>query len=76
MPRRNQEDGVYVATVDFMCDIDGQQEVVYAGRTRVRAGHKLLERYAENFQPVDTGVHYEVEQATASPGEKRGVPAA
>lgn len=75
MPRRqNTTSTVHVATVTFMCDIDGEQIWVEKGKTRVRQGHPLLTRYSDSFQPVDTGVHFDVEQATAAPGELRGDP--
>lgn len=74
VPGRKRDDGIYVANTTFVCDIDGLQEVIRAGTTRVRGGHPLLARYAGYFDPVDAGVHYEVEQMTAAPGEKRGAP--
>lgn len=39
---------------------------------RVRAGHSLLREQGSFFEPVDTTVQYDVEQATAAPGERRG----
>lgn len=68
-PPRGQ---LWVAKTDFVCDLDGVQEFIRAGQTRVRAGHRLLERYAECFEPADVGVEFDVEQATAAPGERRG----
>jgi hypothetical protein len=64
---------MYVATVTFYVVIDGKQTMVKKGRDLVRAGHPLLERYPDNFKPVH--VRFDVEQATAAPGEKRGEPA-
>lgn len=76
MPRGipNRREQVWVATESAVCLLDGQQEVIHAGVTRVREGHPLLDAYRGYFEPADTGVHYEVEQATAAPGEKRGDP--
>lgn len=71
MPRP-RSDAVFVATETFMCEIDGEQIVVQRGETRVRSGHKLLSKYRGYFQPAEMGVHFDVEQATAAPGEKRG----
>lgn len=64
--------GVYVARESFFCDVGGEPTPVHAGRTRVREGHELLRRYPHAFEPADTGLAFEVEQATAAPGEKRG----
>ncbi len=44
--------------------------------TRVREGHPILKQYPDMFREAEA--HYEwpeVEQATASPGEKRGAKA-
>jgi hypothetical protein len=51
--------------------VDGERLFVTKGE-KVRAGHPMLRTQGENFEPVDTTVHYDVEQATAAPGEKRG----
>lgn len=75
MPRgvpRNQGDVIYVATETFACEVDGSPVIVHAGETRVREGHSLLDTYRQSFKPADSGVHFDVEQATAAPGEKRG----
>lgn len=60
---------IYIATESAMLDYDGVPTPIHAGHTRVRGGHVLLEQYPEFFEPID--VHYDVEQATAAPGEKR-----
>lgn len=70
------KDDVYVATDTFATEINGVPQVIHEGITRVRAGHELLKRFPDWFAPVDTGVDYDVEQATAAPGEKRGEQAA
>lgn len=64
--------GIYIARETFICEIDGVQYNVARGE-RVRAGHRLLDQQRERFDPVDDTVTYEVEQATAAPGEKRGM---
>jgi hypothetical protein len=54
-------------------DEEGVSHVLKRGRSRLRAGHPFLEQAGlDNFEllPVD----YDVEQATAHPGEKRGDP--
>lgn len=74
MPPRRKTADIYVATRSFHCEVGGERLFVTAGE-RVRDGHPLLRAQAENFEPVDTTVKYDVEQATAAPGEKRGAPA-
>lgn len=64
------DDGIYVARETFTCDIDGEIFTVRRGVTRVRGGHQLVKLNPQFFEPVDA--HYDVEQATAAPGEKRG----
>lgn len=70
-PRKRSEQEIYVAKVSFSCELDGEQLFVAEGE-RVRAGHPLLRAQAGFFEPVDTTVRYDVEQATAAPGELRG----
>ncbi len=66
---------MYVATETFVCEIDGRQEWVRAGVTRVTEDHPLCAAYAASFRATEAVVPG-VEQATAAPGEKRGAPAA
>ncbi len=61
---------VLIATETFACTFGGADHVFQAGVTRVRAGHPILKGIEHLFKPVDA--HYEIEQATAAPGEKRG----
>lgn len=70
-PRKRQEPDIYVAKNGFACEIDGEEVRVAQGE-RVRVGHPLLRSHAGFFEPVDAEIHYDVEQATAAPGEKRG----
>lgn len=60
---------IYVATESFVVMVDGKQETIKAGKTRVREGHPLLKGRERYFRELE--VQYEVEQATAAPGEKR-----
>lgn len=79
MPRgipNSRRDAVWVAKETFACEVDGEQITVFAGTTRVREGHPLLDIYRGSFESTDTDVHFDVEQATAAPGEKRGAPTA
>lgn len=71
MARTTKQTDIYVAKRSFHVELDGERIFVTQGE-RVRAGHQLLARYADAFEPVDTTVHYDVEQATAAPGERRG----
>lgn len=60
---------IYVAKQTFTTEVDGTPVTVHAGITRVREGHALLKGRSELFEPIL--VQYDVEQATAKPGEKR-----
>ena len=72
-PRARQEADVYVAKESFAWSgPDGENYQVHKGRTRVRAGHPLLAANPGYFELADVTVHYDIEQATAAPGEKRG----
>lgn len=71
-PPKERVGGVFVANTTFATELDGAQVIVHKGQTRVRAGHVLLERAPGCFDPVDLDVHFDVEQATAAPGERRG----
>lgn len=63
---------MFVAKETFYAVIDGQQTMVKKSRDLVRAGHPLLEKYPDMFKPAR--VRFDVEQATAAPGERRGEP--
>jgi hypothetical protein len=64
-------DDIYVAKDSAVLFADGRQYVVHKGRTRVRADHPLLRRNGHLFKPLD--VDFDVEDASAAPGEKRSV---
>jgi hypothetical protein len=49
---------------------EGEQITIPAGEI-VRAGHPLLKGREEHFEPVESFGRFDVEQATAAPGEKR-----
>jgi hypothetical protein len=70
--RANNKGDVYVARESGSAEVDGKVLTFTKGMTRVRAGHPLLKGREHLFDPIDTTVHYDVEQATAAPGEKRG----
>lgn len=59
---------VYAPIEPFVAEID-QAEVTFTEYTFVREGHPILEKYGHLFRPLR--VQYDVEQATAAPGERR-----
>ena len=65
---------IYVAKESGQAEVDGVPYTFIKNVTRVRAGHPLLKIKGIEvlFAPVDERVQYDVEQATAAPGEKRG----
>jgi hypothetical protein len=67
-PRRSPER--YRAKYPFGVMYEGEQITVAQGEI-VRAGHPLLEGRMEHFEPVENFGRFDVEQATAAPGEKR-----
>lgn len=64
------EPRILIATDSFSKRYEGADHSFVAGTTRVREGHPILKGIEHLFKPVDA--HYEVEAATAGPGEKRG----
>lgn len=69
MPRTKKAD-LYIAKESFWTETDEGPVFVQAGE-RIRDGHDLLRKYPQYFEPADTTVRYDVEQATAAPGETR-----
>jgi hypothetical protein len=67
-----KQDQVYVANQSGGAEIKGDFYPFVKGVTRVREGHPLLKSVPEYFDPVENAVHYDLEKATAGPGEKRG----
>jgi hypothetical protein len=67
----NKGGDIFVANETFTIELSGQPQVIHKGITRVRQGHELLKRAPQYFDPIDLSVQYDVEQATAEPGEKR-----
>lgn len=62
---------VYVCKESGAFEWNGDMVVVNKGVTRVRAGHPILDAHPELFEEIT--VHYDVERATAAPGEKRSL---
>ena len=63
---------ILVARKTAVMQVGDQRVTIRKGITRVREGHPLLEGREDMFEPIS--VHYDVEQATAEPGEKRELP--
>ncbi len=61
---------IYVATQSFSTTLNGVPVHVTAGVDHVREGHPLLAGREHMFKPMT--ITYDVEQATAEPGKKRG----
>ena len=61
---------LYMANQSFSTQLDGEIIGVQKGDL-VRAGHKLLKGRMDFFEPAEGYVKFEVEKATAAPGEKR-----
>jgi hypothetical protein len=66
---------IYVATESFSTVIGDEHYAVVKKQTRVRGDHVLLDACPEYFKPVEDELSFEVERATAAPGEKRSSPA-
>jgi hypothetical protein len=62
---------VFVCKESAAFEYDGNMVVVHKDVTRVRAGHPILVDHPELFEEIT--VHYDVERATAAPGEKRSL---
>ena len=69
MPK--QKSDLYMANQAAAINIDGEELWVKKGDL-VRAGHPLLKGRDWLFDPAEGYVRFDVEQATAAPGEKRG----
>lgn len=67
------EGRILVAKESFSKRFQGADHTFNAGVTRVREGHPILKGIEHLFKPIDA--HYDVETATAAPGESRGTPA-
>lgn len=61
---------LYQAKESFVTMLEGEQTSVAAGDL-VRAGHPLLKGREDLFKPAENWIRFDVEQATATPGEKR-----
>ncbi len=59
---------IYAPKSPFVANVDGE-DVVFTMHTLVREGHRVLKLYPDSFEPVR--IMYDIEQASAAPGEKR-----
>lgn len=66
---RTQGREIFVPTDSFTAKVDGVDVLFRKGETRVREGHQILDDYPDLFEPIRA--HYDVEAATAAPGERR-----
>ena len=62
---------LYQATESAVTVFDGEQVSVVKGDL-VRAGHPILKGRDWLFKPAEGYVRFDIEQATAAPGESRG----
>lgn len=62
---------VLEAKEGFVCDINGERYIVNEKMTRIDSSHPLNQHYPQHFQPVADHLTYNVEAATAEPGEQR-----
>ncbi len=67
----DQDNAVLEAKESFVTDINGDIYHVVAGATRLRADHVLNKRYPQHFRPIEEGLTYGLEDASAAPGEVR-----
>lgn len=71
-PKKTHHSEIYVAKDNFTAVIAGKEESFRGGVTRVRKGHAALKQLPDMFEALSLEVDYDVEQATAAPGEQRG----
>jgi hypothetical protein len=68
-PQRSAAGKIFTPKESFYVTIDGAPKLLRKDVDRVREGHPLYEAHKENF--VELSVEYDIEQATAAPGEVR-----
>lgn len=65
---------ILICKTSSVVDVDGVPTPIFAGRTRVRAGHQIAREHPELFEPI--GVDYEVDENTSSRTRDTGRPSA
>lgn len=63
-------DQLYQAKTEFAVELNGVPTVIHKGEL-VRDGHALLKGRMSLFEPFEPKVRFDIEQATAAPGQKR-----
>ena len=66
----HHEPRLLVAADTFTADFEGVPHTFIEDQTRVREGHPILKGIEHLFKPIKA--HYEIEAASAAPGERRG----
>lgn len=71
MPRRRAErdDDMMVATDTGSVFVDGETKDFKRGVTRARRGSPIVKAIPGLWKPIEA--HYDIERATAAPGERR-----
>lgn len=69
-PKKKPQVDRYRAKHAFGVMYEGEQITIPQGEI-VRAGHPILEGRDEHFEPFESFGRFDVEQATAAPGETR-----
>jgi hypothetical protein len=70
MPTANPSE-ILEATESFVTEINGERLFVNTGTTRIAASHALAKTFPDRFRPVENGLSFQEETATAGPDEKR-----
>lgn len=71
---RRTDPQVFVATESGSAEVDGEVITFVKGVTRLRKGHAILSQLPNFFEAADEHLAYDLEDASAAPGEKRGAP--
>ena len=66
------EGRILVAKESFTHTFQGAVHVFVEGQSRVREGHPVLRGIEHLFEPIRPQPGYEIEDASAAPGSKRG----
>lgn len=66
------DETIYIANETFATEVAGIPYMIRKGIDRVRGAHPLYKQTPQYWDPVEDKVTYDVERATAAPGEKRG----
>ncbi len=67
--RRNPDQDILIAKTSGVLVVDGVEQTITRGVSRARASHPIVRAAPDWWEPIQ--VHYDVEEATAAPGERR-----